>query len=169
MQQLQLYRYNEPLVPEELSFLRRKEVRERQQFKKVIRIFAVVSCIIPFGACWVPDEPFNRLDPHYHFSLLHYFAALLFMCCFAGTVVYISYRRTLFKVQEGLKYQTKTIEQTHITRKQYMPLNNTYYFYLNSPNKLSIEVKQNDYQTMDQGDELNIEYTTYSKLYLGYF
>lgn len=167
--QLQLYRYNEPLVPEEVAFLTRKEVRERKQFYKIIQIFSVFCMICPLAASWVPDEPFNKLDPHYHFSILHYLAGLVFICCFAGTVVYVSYRRTLYKVQEDLKHQTKTIEQTQITRKQYMPLNNTFYFYLNSPNKLSIEVKQDDYHTMDQGDELNIEYTTYSKLYLGYF
>ncbi len=167
--ELQLFRYDEPMIEEEMQFLYRKEHRERRQFYMIMRVFVVMCLICPFGACWVPDEPFNRADPHYHFSLVHYLAGLVFMFCFAGTAVYISYRRTLYKVQADIRHRTKTIEQTGITRKQYMPSNNTYYFYLESPNKLSIEVKEEDYRSMDIGDELNIEYTTYSKLYLGYF
>jgi hypothetical protein len=50
-----------------------------------------------------------------------------------------------------------------------MPQNNTYYLYLSSAVKLSIEVSIDDYRQVAEGDELNIEYTTYSRFYLGYF
>jgi hypothetical protein len=165
MQQLQLYRYNEPLEKEELAFLLKKEVKERKQFYKLIRVLMVFCFVCPFIIGWfraLNDVP----DP---FSYLFYFSSVLFLTCFSGFAVYMGYSISLRRVQEDLRIGTKTIEQTTITRRQYVPHNNTYYFYLSSPNKLSIEVKVDDYHTMKDGDELSIEYTTYSKMYLGYF
>ena len=66
-------------------------------------------------------------------------------------------------------YKRQTIERVNVTRKQYMPQNNTYYLYLSSPVKLSIEVSIDDYRQVGEGDELSIEYATHSKFYLGYF
>ena len=65
--------------------------------------------------------------------------------------------------------QVKVIEVNQITRKQYMPQNNTYYFYIQSPARLSIEVTQQDFYRLNEGDEVSIEYALHSKLYLGYF
>jgi hypothetical protein len=50
-----------------------------------------------------------------------------------------------------------------------MPVNNSYFFYLSSAIKLSIEVEEYDYRRLEKGDEVNIEYTTFSQMYLGYF
>jgi len=68
-----------------------------------------------------------------------------------------------------IRQRTKTIETAHILRKQYMARSDGYYFYIDSPNKMSIQVTIDDYQRLDTGDEVNIEYYTNSKLYLGYF
>lgn len=163
--QVQLFRYNEQLDTEELAFLVKKEARDKTMMYKLIRVLMVFCFVIPFIATWfratdgVPDP----------FSYTYYFSGVLFLACFSGFAVFVSYRRTLYKIEQDIRHRTKTIERTHITRKQFMPQNNTYYFYLNSPNKLSIEVKQEDFHAMQNGDELNIEYTTYSKFYLGYF
>jgi hypothetical protein len=165
MQQVQLYRYNEPLEKEELAFLVRKEEKERKQFYKLIRIFMVFCFVCPFIIVWF--RAWN--DVENPFSYGFYFGSVFFLACFGGFAVYMGYRISLWKVQKDLQVGTKTIERTTITRKQYMPHNNTFYFYLSSPNKLSIEVKGEDFHSMKDGDELSIEYTTYSKMYLGYF
>lgn len=165
MQQLQLYRYNEPLNREEIAFLRKKAEKERGQFYRIIRILMIFCFVCPFIIAWfraMNDVP----DP---FSYLYFFCAVLFLALFSGFAVYIGYYTTLRKIQMDINRCTKTVERTHITRKQYMPQNNTYYFYLSSPTKLSIEVNVDDYHAMDKGDELNIEYTTNAKFYLGYF
>ncbi len=165
MMQLQLYRHDEPMDAEELLFIQKKEEKERASLYKVVRILMVFCFICPFVVAWlralaqVPNP----------FSMLYYFSSVLFLLCFAGGAVYIAYSRTLKKVQSDVRHRTKTVERTHITRKQFMPHNNMYYFFLDSPNKVSIEVSQEDYYRLEKGDELNIEYTTYSKFYLGYF
>lgn len=163
--QLQLLRHNEPLDADEVAFLRRKEERERKQFYKLIRRLMLFAFIIPFAMAWFRAAEGDELA----FSFARYFFGVFFLLVFTSVVTYIAYHRTLRRVQFDIKHRTKTIESTHITRKQYMPHNNTYYFYLDSPNKLSIEVQEHDYRRMDSGDELSIEYTTYSKQYLGYF
>lgn len=160
-----LIRHNEPLEEEEIVFLSRKELRERKQFYNLIRIVMTLSFVIPFIVAWV--RAFDGDEGA--FSYLFYFSGVCLLLCFSGLVIFLAYNRTLRRVQADIRKQTKTIENTRIVRKQYMPHNNKYYFYLDSPNKLSIEVKERDYLRFESGDELNIEYTTHAELYLGYF
>ena len=165
MTELQLYRHNEPLEPDELAFLMRKDEKDKKSTYRVVRVLMVFCFVIPYiislfrATNGVPDP----------FSYTWYFSGVLFLLCFAGLCVYISYYRTMRRVELDIRNKTKTIELTQITKKQYMPHNNTFYFYLTSPNKLSIEVSGDHYHTFKEGDELSIEYTTYSNLYLGYF
>lgn len=162
---LELVRYREPLDREELSFLKKKAEKERKQLYKIIRVFMVLCFICPFVVAW-----FRALGGHEHpFSILTYFLGVVFLMGFSGVGIYWSYYNTLRKVVLDIRNGTKTIERTFITRKQYMPSNNTYFFYLSSAVKLSIEVDEHDYRRLEMGDEVNIEYTTHSRVYLGYF
>jgi len=161
----ELVRYQEPLNRDELSFLMRKEEKDRKQFYKVVRLFMLLCFICPFVIAWFKAVE-GMEDP---FSLIDYFIGVFFLMCFSGTGIYLSYVHNLRRVQHDIRSGTKTIECTHILRKQYMPQNNSFYFYIDSPNKLSIEVNEFDYHRLESGDEVNIEYTTFSKLYLGYF
>ncbi len=161
----QLIRHKEPLNAEERTFLRKKEWRERKQFLKVIRAMLLLCFLIPFLFSWyraIEDVP----DP---FSYSYYFLGVLILVCFSGTIVWVVYSSNLRKLQTDIRKNKKTVEQVRITRKQYMKVNNTFYFYLNSPVKLSIEVSAEDYSRMEEGDEINIEYTPESKFYLGYY
>jgi len=165
MDNLQLYRYDEPLEKEELVFLQEKFRKENAVFYKVIRILMVFCFVCPLLIAWfraLNDVP----DP---FSYKYYFGGVLFLMFFSGSIVYSAYYFTLRKLHKDVVHRTKTIERVHVTRKQYMPQNNTYYLYLSSAIKLSIEVKLDDYRQVSEGDELNIEYTTFSRFYLGYF
>lgn len=162
---MQLMRHNEPLEADEISFLRRKEARERKQFYKITRVLMILSFICPFVVAWFRAAD-GAANP---FSYQTYFIGVIFLICFSGTGIYLSYRRTLYHIHNDLRSQTKTVERTHVTRKQFMPHNNSYHFYLDSPNKLSIEVSEADFHNIEQGDELNIEYATHSRHYLGYF
>lgn len=168
---MELVRYNEPLETEELAFLKREEALERRQFFKITKVFMVLSFIIPFVFAWfhAARQTENEAVASNPFSYLHYFVGVFFLLAFSGTALYISYKRTLAKVQQDIKHGTKTVEHCNITRKQYMPQVNNYYFYISSPTKLSIEVSEEDYHRLNNGDEVSIEYSTYSKTYLGYF
>ncbi len=159
-----LVQYREPLNRDELSFLRRKEERDRRQIYRIARIFMILCFICPFLVAWLRAFD-GRENP---FSLATYFLGVLFLAVFSATGIYWGYYNNLRKVQMDIKHKTKTIERTYIIRKQYMSANNTYFFYLSSSVKLSIEVEEFDYRRLEKGDEVNIEYTTFSKMYLGY-
>lgn len=162
----QLIRYYvEPLNNEELNFLQKKEQQDRKQLYKVVRALLFLCFIIPFIVAW-----FRALNGATNpFSYLAYFVTVIVLLTISCIGLYLAYHSNLQLVRRDIHHRTKTIEQTHITRKQYMPQNNTWYFYLDSPTRLSIEVNEADFQRLREGDELNIEYTTYAKLHLGYF
>lgn len=161
----QIAQYLEPLEAEELAFLQKKEEKDRRQFYKVVKVLMVLCFTVPYIIGWLRYWAKIK-NP---FSYLFYFGSVAFLLFFTTLVCYISYYYYLRKVQSDIRSNTKIIERTHITRKHFMPLNNTFHFYLDSPNQLSIEVDENDYRMMKEGDEVNIEYTGVSKMYLGYF
>lgn len=130
-----------------------------------MRVLMVMCFICPFAGAWIKALKGDETA----FSYFYYFLGVGFLMAFSGVAIYWSYRLHLYKVQQDIKHGTKIIESVHITRKQYMPSTNTYYFYLSSPVKLSIEVSEEDYRSLDKDDEVNIEYTSYSQQYLGYF
>lgn len=161
----ELARYNEPLKEKELKFLQQKEAKERRQYFVVYRILMIMSFVIPFIASWyrayegAPNA----------FSYIKFFVSttvLLGICSFA---TYASYRVYHKKMQLDIRDKTKTIETNTITKKVFIASKNAYYFYTNSRVKLSIEVSPDYYHNMNEGDEVSIEYTTHSQLYLGYF
>ena len=161
----QLIRYNEPLNAEERTFLKKKEWSERKQFLKVVRVMLLLCFLIPFLFSWyraIEDVP----DP---FSYSFYFLGVSFLVCFSGIVLWIVYNSDLRKLRSDIRKNQKVVEQVRITRKQFMKINNTFFFYLNSPVKLSIEVSVEVFNSLDEGDELNIEYLPQTKFYLGYY
>jgi hypothetical protein len=162
---LELKRYFEPLEKSELEFLEKKESTERSQYYKVYRLLMFLSFIIPFAGAWyraadgMPDA----------FSKTKFFFTAGLLLSISSFATYITYRVNLRKIQMDIKDKTKTIEISHVNRKLYLDIKDAYYLYIDSKVKLSIEVSPNDYNEMDEGDEVCIEYATHSKQYLGYF
>jgi hypothetical protein len=158
-------RHIEPLNSDELRFLKKKEERDRHYFYRAVRGILVICFVLPFIIAWIaalyglPNA----------FGYRKYFTGVAFLVVFSGLCTYISYYYFLRKVQQDIRHHTKTIERTQITQKKFMPLNGSYYFYIDSDVKLSIEVTEQDFHRFEDGDEVNIEYTTYSRQYLGYF
>lgn len=162
---MEIVRFIEPLSNDELFFLKKKEQLDRHYFYLAVRAIMIICFVIPFLIAWI-SAIYGLPNA---FGYRKYFTGVGFLICFAGLCTYISYHYYLRKVQQDIQHNTKVIERTQITQKKFMPQNGAYYFYLNSPIKLSIEVSEQDYHRLEAGDEVNIEYTTYSKQYLGYF
>lgn len=157
--------HNERLSDEELEFLIKKDEKESGLFYRTVRVFMFICFIIPFVVAWM--RAMNGEEKPFEYG--YYFLGVGFLLLFTFVCAWFAYRRGLYKLKKDISAKTKTIERTRIKRKQFMPHNKTYYFYLDSPNKLSIEVAEHDYQSLDDGDELNIEYSTNAKFYFGYF
>lgn len=157
--------YIEPLDTDELDVLMEMEVKDRKMYYKVYNVLMVMSFVIPFICSW-----YRAFDGAPNaFSVTRFFASTVALLSLSTAAVYTSYRYFLRKVQHDIKHKTKTIDICHIVRKQYMPQNNTYHFYVDARDKLSIEVSQLFFSLLETGDEVNLEFTTHSRLYLGYF
>ncbi len=157
--------YNEPMVEEQLIFLTNKEGGHRKVFYKVFRILMFLSIIFPYAFAWykATDGVTNA------FSYVRFFVIAGNLLFVSLVSTYFTYRFYFRKLQKDLKYKTKTVEVCHITRKVHASSNKTYYFYLDSNVKMSIEVLLNDYHNFKEGDEICIEYATWSHEYFGYF
>lgn len=153
------------MTDEELAFLVRKDEEETRSFYKTARVIMVICFIVPFIVAW--GRAF--LGEGNPFEYGYYFLGVLFLLAFAGSGFWLAYTRILGKLKKDIKKRSKTVELTRIKRKQYVPQNKTYHFYLDSPVKLSIEVAEHDYNAYDESDEVNIEYSTNARFYFGYF
>lgn len=167
MQQLPVYIPNrlEPMNVEELGFLRKKESQQRSMYYKVYRILMLMSFIFPFAGSWY--RAYEGAENA--FSALRFFISSGILLSISTFAVYMSYRINLRKVQQDLKHGTKTIDTNHVLKKTYVATSGLYYFYIDSKVKLSIEVSEDDYLRLCVGDEVNVEYATYSKEFLGYY
>ena len=163
MSSLQLFK--EPLNEGEIAFLKGKERNDRKQYYRVFTILMIASFVLAFAGAW-----YRAIDgDEAAFSYSKFFISVTALLFLSVGGVYTAYRVNLRKVQQDIKELTKTIEVTHITRKQYMPRNDLYFFYLSSKTLLNIEVTFDQYHLFNTGDEVNIEYATHSKLILGFF
>lgn len=162
----------------ELSFLKQKEEKEKKLFLRIVRNLSVLFIIIPCCLGIImesikrsEDTPAmttirEEQDPHVY---LYYFFSMVFLLLVVAIASYIYYARTLKKLLQDIRNGYKTIQPTTIIRKQFVAFNNTYHFFLKATIRLSIEVSQEDYEMYQEGDEINIEFSTYSKNYFGYF
>ncbi len=158
-------KYLEPLQEDERAFLKKKETRDRRQLYRTVRIIILICFILPFGMAWGTAIA-GLSNP---FSYGKYFTGVGVLLFLTTGGVFMAYRSNLYRIYQDLHQGTKTVERTIVTKKRFMPHTNTCYFYLDSPEKLSIEVSPADYEQWDVGDEVNIEYSTHAKAYFGYF
>jgi len=163
--QQELIKHNEQMSAEELQFLIHKDEQETRSFYRTISVFMVICFVLPFIVAWI--RAFGGDKQPFEFG--YYFLGVAFLLAFLGLCAWMAYRYSLQNIKTDIRKKAKTVERTTIKRKQYMPHNKTYYFYLDSATKLSIEVKEEDYHMFKDGDELNIEYSTNAKFYFGYF
>ena len=160
-----LVRYTEPLEPDELAFLERRESKDWSLYYKVFQILMVFSFVFPFLGAWyrATDNAPNAFSPG------RFFLSASILLVISLVAVYVPYRAHLYKIQIDIREGKKTIEIAHIMRKLQMNAKNTCHFYIDSKIKLSIEVSYDDFTRLNDGDEVSIEYATHSRLYLGYF
>ncbi|WP_118972783.1 hypothetical protein [Taibaiella koreensis] len=172
------YTYQEPMTDSELSYLKEKEAREKRAFLRTMRTLAVLFVIVPCCLGIIMESVKRSQDTPAMARLreeqeprvyLYYVLGMIFLLLVVIVGGYIGYLRNLKPLVKDIRLGNKTIENTGIMRKQHVSSNNTHHFFLRSTFKLSIEVSKEDYALYEEGDEINIEYSTFSKVYFGYF
>lgn len=162
---LDVIRYKEPLQEDERAFLIQKETRDRRQFFKVLQVVLLLCFILPFAMAW-GEAIVGKPNP---FSFRLYFIGVGVLVSLTAGAAFVAYRSNLYLLYRDLRANTKTIERTIISRKYVMQPTQKCFFYIDSKTMLSIEVSPLDFDNFDVGDEVNIEYASFSKSYFGYF
>ena len=159
----------QPLNTDELEFIERRYRSESKIYMRTMNVLLILGTLSPVVFC-IGVIFFKAEDEVSMRSLYHtYFIGLIAMLIFVGMIAYVSYREKLLDYGKDKVAKKKVIELTNIKQKKYMKLNNTYHFYLTSPNKYTIEVSPTDFEKWQLGDEVSIEYAQYSKEYFGYY
>lgn len=172
------YRYEEPMEAPEFSFLQEKAIKEKRLLARVVRNLSVIFIIIPC-CIGITLESLKRAeltpalraieDKNDPYFVRNYIIAMVVLLLVVAVSCAIYYYRTLWKITKDIKRNLKSIEQAIIERKQHISSNDSYHFFINSKIQLSIEISKEDFEKFEEGDEINIEYSTYSKIYFGYF
>lgn len=170
--------YTEPMTESELDFIKEKKEIDAPKFYRILRILGLIFITIPLLGAIMTEitKYYNRNASkelrdriEYENPISGYVVAFFIFIIIIVVIAVVAYNRSIKKLLLDLKNKTKIIEQAEIKRKLYVKQNGTYFFYLDSPNKLSIEVSARDYELLQEGDEINIEYSFYSRIYFGYF
>ena len=155
----------EPFEDSEKEFIEQKYKRISKEYLQMMNYFLIACGIIPiFIAFLYYIFSLKRLTFLYVFII-----GFSFMILFFIVIATIYYFYQVFSIYKDNTHQLKVTEHCIIIEKKYMSLNQSFHFYLDSEIKLSIEVSESDFQYYNLGDEINIEYSQYSKEYFGFY
>jgi len=149
----------------ELVFILQKKEKESKTYLFATKIMMAMGVLV--STVWAIVVYARTGDKTLMWSVFTF--VLCFSLLFFSVVAFMLYRFKLGKYNQDAKEKMKTIEKAIVTDKKYMHLNDTYHFYTDSEIKFSIEVGGNDFDKLLVGDEINLEYATFSKEYFGYF
>ena len=155
----------EPLSSNELEFLKLQLKSAKRSFVGFFSKFVIVIFVLSFVLSFYKAASGNQNA----FSASAYFATTTLFLLISALGVYIVFLLFHRNLMLDIRQARKTIEPCHISRKQFMPHNNTYHFYIDSAHCLSVQVPKADYDRMNPGDELSIEYSCHSGIFFGYF
>lgn len=175
-----IHYYKESLTEDERQFLLKKLHRERPNFLNVLKtinliclIFIAFITILMLVIYWVKPEETTIIKEDNPLTLGKIFAISFWTYFSVATLInlafWLRYRNTIGRIKSDIDSNEKIIEQTKILNKRFMPQNQAYYFYIDSPNRYTIQVDENTYRMLEIGDELNLEYSEKSKIDFGYF
>ena len=155
----------ENLEDDEAAFIINKYQKASKDYLRIMNMFLISCGVFPLAM----GVLFSLIANDFGVFIRVFIICLISLIFFFIIVAGIYYFLFLFRKYLDAQHQTKTIERCLILEKKAISINLTYHIFINSKVKYSIEVEENDYDHYEVGDEINIEYSTYDKEYLGYF
>jgi hypothetical protein len=154
-----------PLEEDEILFLERRFERVRKEYMYGMKLLMWICVLLPVVSALLSllnDTVYIPLPVIYGYGQL--ITAIAFILIMGA-----NYYRGLYQIKKDLHYRIKLAFPVEILRKRYVAQNNTHHFFISVGLKYSIEVDQNYFDQYQEGDEVMIEFTRYSKIFLGYY
>lgn len=164
-----------PLNSDELDHLTTKLAKEKSIFIKAILMLSFLGFLIPTIAALIYfsiDQKIEEKQESYvvvPFTITYYYISLIVIFALIGIAAYVGYRFGYNKFQLDIRKKLKVIETVVIHKKHHVDINDSFFFFIHSKIRSSIEVSPEDFKYYQVGDEINIEYSLHAKEYFGYF
>ncbi|MEZ5045857.1 MAG: hypothetical protein R2831_02585 [Chitinophagaceae bacterium] len=152
------------MLDHELAFVQKLHDKQSRDFSFALRLVFLICILIPLLAGLL--SYFKKPDLQSMLYMYGFAQLLVTVLLFAGLWIY--YLSHLRKYKLDIKHRKKTQYVVSIKEKSEIEFNHTFHFFIHHPLKYSIEVSENDFHFYQVGDELAIEFSKYSKEYLGY-
>lgn len=156
----------EPLEPDELEFLQTRYRTGARQFYSLMKYLLVAVVLIPLFFLLLHDL-FVLVD-EFTSTQVWFFGQLTTLTLFFVAFI-AGYVKVIHPFESDLKKKVKVVETTLVHEKKFMPHNATYHFYVHAEPIYTIEVDADTYHRFEVSDEINIEYTPRTEIFLGYF
>lgn len=172
-EKIKLPTFEEPLNAEELAILEEKYASQRRFFLRFYNIFGMVFLfiilIVFYAAISQPDEGIHsRIIEKQHTI---YFAKYMIpgLLLFFTLVCTSHFSIAVGGLRKDIKDGVKIIEYVTVKRKNIMPADKTYHFYIISNFKTHLQVSKEVFELYRINDQLTIEYAPHSKTFLAYY
>lgn len=172
-EKIKLPTFQEPLNAKEIAILEEKYASQRHFFLKFYNIFGMIFLLIIlivfYAAIAQPDEGIHsriiEKQRTIHFAKYMIPGILLFF-----TLVCMShYSIAVGGLKKDIKDGVKIIEYVIVKRKNIMPADQTYHFYIISNFKTHLQVSKEVFEMYQINDQLTLEYAPHSKTFLAYY
>lgn len=159
----------EPLSQKEIDFIENLLERDSVGYFKVMRLIILVALIVGgiIGLIATFTTPANELEQQ--FSIRKFIITVSFSLLLILLMLIYGKKKYSWKYKQDLKNGLKLVLLLPIQRKQYVPINQTFFFYVDEPSVKVVEVSELDFHQFEQGDLIHVEVAKYSRTYLGYF
>ena len=155
--------FNTELSLEEKIFLQDSYQKNKRRFIKNTLFITCVAFLIAISALFKFDTDTKQV----YLNWFVFACVQIVLITIIAISALIAYYIKIYPIKKDYLCNCKLIEVVTITKKVHMKATNTFHFYVLSAFRLSFEVDQDLFDQYEVADELNLELSYYSHLFLG--
>ena len=155
--------FNTELSLEEKIFLQDSYQKNKRRFIKNTLFITCVAFLIAISALFKFDTDTKQV----YLNWFVFACVQIVLITIIAISALIAYYIKIHPIKKDYLCNCKLIEVVTITKKVHMKATNTFHFYVLSAFRLSFEVDQDLFDQYEVADELNLELSYYSHLFLG--
>ena len=155
--------FNTELSLEEKIFLQDSYQKNKRRFIKNTLFITCVAFLIAISALFKFDTDTKQV----YLNWFVFACVQIVLITIIAISALIAYYIKIHPIKKDYLCNYKLIEVVTITKKVHMKATNTFHFYVLSAFRLSFEVDQELFDQYEVADELNLELSYYSHLFLG--
>ncbi len=155
--------FNTELSLEEKIFLQDSYQKNKRRFIKNTLFITCVAFLIAISALFKFDMDTKQV----YLNWFVFACVQIVLITIIAISALIAYYIKIHPIKKDYLCNYKLIEVVTITKKVHMKATNTFHFYVLSAFRLSFEVDQDLFDQYEVADELNLELSYYSHLFLG--